>query len=107
MENAQGDVDSPGLLAHEIPVAMLLSELRDAARRLRELQAHFLENLRDADDLERLLGHELAYQFRIFDLPVVGQQVRFAQDHLGSIVQFDWNVVEFQRYSGQKFLRDL
>ena len=52
----------------------------------------------------RLPGHELAYQFRIVDLPVVGQHVRSAQDHLGSIVQFDGNVVEF--HGGQKFLRD-
>ena len=54
------------------------------------LAAPFMANFRDADYLgiERLLRHELAYELRIFDLPVVGQQVRFAQNRFRAIVQF-------------------
>lgn len=51
--------------------------------------------------------HELLYQFRILDLPVIGQQVRFAQNHLRTIVEFDGQVRKFQRHCGQKFLRNL
>src|ERR1700753_2345422 len=65
-----------------------------------------LDNIREADNLgmERSIGHELTYQLRIFDLPVVCQPVRFAQDHLRAMVQFNWKVFEFPRQCGQKLL---
>ena len=39
--------------------------------------------------------HELLYQFRILVLPVVGQQVRSAQNQLRAIVEVDGQVCKF------------
>ena len=48
-----------------------------------------------------LLRYELTYQLRILDFPVVGQQVRFAQNRLCAEVQLDGEVRQFPRDFGQ------
>ena len=54
-----------------------------------------------------LVGHELADEFGGVDLPVISQDVGFAEDHFCARVEVDGNCAQVERDGIQEFLGNL